>query len=193
MYTCSVSLVGSYSPLNMMVLVAAAGDAFTFDQAEKARSFSPLLAMMYLIRYPSAVNSVVWRSGLGPRSDPICTGKGPSGPTGSSGKGHVTSDKLMQLQLNFMNDIVGAATCPNLLLFREFDQLPLQMNWAELVFRFLSCLTEDTSTFYHRFTIVLLGQRSVRLCAVICRMAVGDLRSYADSRHVWSRSGCWRK
>ncbi|GLC35023.1 hypothetical protein PLESTM_000270700 [Pleodorina starrii] len=58
-------------------------------------------------------------------------------------------DRMVKLQISFMKQLVGAAVPPLQLLFRELGQVPLQLHWAESVFRFWNSLVEDTSNVYH--------------------------------------------
>ncbi|GLC61571.1 hypothetical protein PLESTB_001771100 [Pleodorina starrii] len=60
-----------------------------------------------------------------------------------------TRDRMVKLQISFMKQLVGAAVPPLQLLFRELGQMPLQLHWAESVFRFWNSLVEVTSTVYH--------------------------------------------
>ncbi|GIL92958.1 hypothetical protein Vretifemale_20407 [Volvox reticuliferus] len=45
-------------------------------------------------------------------------------------------DPMVTLQQSFLRALAGVKVAPNNLLFREFDQYPLQVFWAKLVFRF---------------------------------------------------------
>ena len=58
-------------------------------------------------------------------------------------------DRMVKLQIWFMKQLVGASVPPLQLLFRELGQTPLQLHWAESVFRFWNSLVEDTGSVYH--------------------------------------------
>ncbi|GLC33248.1 hypothetical protein PLESTB_001753600 [Pleodorina starrii] len=60
-----------------------------------------------------------------------------------------TRDRMVKLQIAFMKQLVGASVPPLQLLFRELGQMPLQMYWAESVFRFWNSMVENTSSIYH--------------------------------------------
>jgi hypothetical protein len=58
-------------------------------------------------------------------------------------------DRMVKLQILFMKQLVGASVPPLQLLFRELGQVPMQVHWAESVFRFWNSLVEVTSSVYH--------------------------------------------
>ena len=58
-------------------------------------------------------------------------------------------DRMVQLQRAFLRRIAGVSIAPDRLLFRELDQNPLQVHWAELLFRFWNRLVKADGTIYH--------------------------------------------
>ena len=57
-------------------------------------------------------------------------------------------DRMVQLQRAFLRRIAGVSIAPDRLLFRELDQSPLQVHWAELLFRFWNRLVKADGTIY---------------------------------------------
>jgi hypothetical protein len=59
------------------------------------------------------------------------------------------ADRMVGLQRTFLRSLACVKTAPNALLFREFDQHPLHVFWARLVFRFWNKLVESEGSIYH--------------------------------------------
>ena len=59
------------------------------------------------------------------------------------------SNKMVQVQRDFLQFIAGVKRVPYRLLFSEFDQYPLHVHWAKLVFRFWNSIVRKPGSQHH--------------------------------------------